>query len=147
MIKQVFQTTFMSIGIAFICELFNIWLSTTFLHNFLNQNLVTILVALLAINATTMGIVLTKIRDLVEKQGGANCFTETRSQMMLSIKEQITLIIVGIVLLTVRGSAMLNEFDHSEILVNVGVISVFCYALFVLYDTARSVLIIVDFDG
>ncbi len=145
---QVIQTTFMSLGIGFLCELTNIWFGTLFLQEFLEKNLVTILVALLAINATTMGIVLTKIRDLIDKSGtGANFFKSTRFQMMLSIKEQIFLIILGVTILTIKDSNKLCSIQHSELLLNSITISIFSYALFVLYDTAKSVLIIVDYES
>lgn len=101
MIKQIIQSIFLSLGIRFLIELICNWLKTDYLHTFFNQNLITLLVALLAINATTMGIVLTKIRDFIDKQGGSECFKDTRQQMMLSVKEQIGLIVVGTLLLTI----------------------------------------------
>lgn len=64
----VVKTTFFSLGIGFTTEVINVWLESSFLHKFLEANLVTILVALLAINAATMGIVLTKVMDIVEKK-------------------------------------------------------------------------------
>ncbi|MCG6480726.1 hypothetical protein K6U43_13975, partial [Vibrio parahaemolyticus] len=68
MIGHVVKTTFIALGVGFLAELANSWLGSEFLHKFLAQNLVTILIALLAINATTMGIVLTKIREMVDSK-------------------------------------------------------------------------------
>ena len=56
MIKQVMTTSFTSLAIGFIVELLNIWLGSSFLYGFFSANLITILVALLAVNAATMGI-------------------------------------------------------------------------------------------
>ncbi|MGL5470180.1 MAG: hypothetical protein ACRDCT_18620 [Shewanella sp.] len=147
MIGHVVKTIFVALGIGFVAELTNSWLGSEFLHKFLSQNLVTILIALLAINATTMGIVLTKVREMVDSKGGANCFKRTREQMLLSIKEQIALIVIAVVLFSIKGSLHVIAIENAELLLNVLTIGVFSYSLLVLYDTAKSVLIIIDFDG
>lgn len=147
MIGHVVKTIFVALGIGFVAELTNSWLGSEFLHKFLSQNLVTILIALLAINATTMGIVLTKVREMVDSKGGASCFKRTREQMLLSIKEQIALIVIAVVLFSIKGSAHVIAIENAELLLNVLTIGVFSYSLLVLYDTAKSVLIIIDFDA
>ncbi|MCG9629005.1 hypothetical protein L1D34_29840 [Vibrio mediterranei] len=147
MIGHVVKTTFIALGVGFITELTNSWLGSEFLHAFLAQNLVTILIALLAINATTMGIVLTKVREMVDSKGSAGCFKRTRDQMLLSIKEQIALVVIAISILSIKGSEHIIAIDNAELLLNVAIIGVFVYSLMVLYDTAKSVLIIIDFDG
>ncbi|MFY8352505.1 hypothetical protein AAEU29_18320 [Pseudoalteromonas sp. SSM20] len=147
MIAHVVKTTLIALGIGFLMELSNSWLGSEFLHKFLTQNLVTILIALLAINATTMGIVLTKVREMVDSKGGANCFKSTRDQMLLSVKEQIALIVVSVVVFSIKGSKHIKDIENAELLLNVLTIGVFTYSLLVLYDTAKSVLIIIDFEG
>lgn len=147
MIRQVLSTSFISIGIGFLAEIINNWLNSTYLHKFFESNLVTILVALLAVNAATMGIVLTKIRDLADKNGGFEVFKNTKLNMLLSIKEQIGLIILATIILSVRASPALQSIENISLLFNSIINGIFIYSLLVLYDTAKSVLIIVDFDG
>ncbi len=147
MIKQVLTTSFISLGVGFVAELSNGWLQSKFLHVFFESNLITILVALLAVNAATMGIVLTKMRDLIDKNGNADAFKKTRVDMLLSIKEQIGLIILATVILSVKSSPALQSIQNIPLLLNSIVTGIFVYALLVLYDTAKGVLIIVDFDG
>ena len=147
MIKQVLATSFISLGCGFIAELLNIWLGTKFLYQFFESNLVTILVALLAVNAATMGIVLTKMRDLIDKNGNAEAFKKTKSNMLLSIKEQIGLIILATVILSVKSAPSVQVIENMPLLLNAVVTGIFVYALLVLYDTAKSVLVIVDFNG
>jgi len=147
MITQVAKTAFISIGIGFIAEIANSWLGTPFLHTFFENNLITILVALLAINATTMGIVLTKIRDLIDKNGGAEFFKSTKENMLLSIKEQIGLVALATMVLTVKSAPTVTAVSNLSLLLNAVVSGIFVYALIVLYDTAKGVLIIVDYDG
>lgn len=146
MISQILKTFIMSIGIGFLAQVLQISLNTNYLNNFLSQNLITILIALLAINSATLGIVLTKIRDLVEKHGNAQCFNTTKQQMILSIKEQIALVIFAVIFLTVVSSSMLTAYTNLKMLFDATVVAIFAYALFVLYDTAKGVLIIIDFD-
>lgn len=147
MIKQVLTTSFISLGIGFIAELLNIWLGTNFLYSFFESNLVTILVALMAVNAATMGIVLTKMRDLIDKNGNAETFKRTRSNMLLSIKEQIGLIVLATVVLSIKSAPAVQAIENMPLLFNSIVTGIFVYALLVLYDTAKGVLIIVDFNG
>ncbi|MDO6611556.1 hypothetical protein Q4601_04900 [Shewanella sp. 1_MG-2023] len=147
MTSHVIKTALIALGIGFIAELINSWFGSEFLHKFLTQNLVTILIALLAINATTMGIVLTKVRDMIDSSGGVACFKNTREQMLLSIKEQIALIVIAVVLFSIKDSYRIYAIENATLLLNVLSISVFTYSLLVLYDTAKSVLIIIDFDS
>jgi hypothetical protein len=147
MISHVLKTALISLGVGFLTEIINGWLSTQFLTKFFEANLITILVALLAINAATMGIVLTKIRDLIDKNGGSEFFQKTRAQMLLAVKEQIGLIVFATVLLTIKSGAPVAEISNLPFLLNSIVTGVFVYALIVLYDTAKSVLIIVDYEG
>ncbi|WP_354624857.1 hypothetical protein [Psychromonas sp. MME2] len=146
MISHIVKTSFLALGIGFIAEILNLWLCSEFLHKFLSENLITILIALLAINATTMGIVLTKVREMVDAKGGASCFKRTRDQMLLSIKEQISLIVISIIVLSVKGSIHISSIENLPLLLNVLIIGVFAYSLLVLYDTAKSVLIIIDHE-
>jgi hypothetical protein len=147
MIKQISKTALISLSIGFLAELFNVWLATDFLQRFFEINLITILVALLAVNAATMGIVLTKIRDLIDKNGGSEFFQKTRKNMLLSVKEQIGLIILATLVLSVKTSPIVAGVENLPLLLNAIVTGIFAYALLVLYDTAKGVLIIVDFNG
>jgi hypothetical protein len=146
MISQILKTSTMSIGVGFLAQVLQSSLKTNYLNDFLSENLITILIALLAINSATLGIVLTKIRDLVEKHGNAQCFNTTKQQMTLSIKEQIALIIFAVTFLTIVSSPLVASYSNLKMLFDAIAVAVFTYALFVLYDTAKGVLIIIDFD-
>lgn len=148
MINQILTTVFFSIGVGLFCQLGQDWLGSNYFNDFLKNNLINILVALLAINTASMGIVLTKIRDLVDKHGNGEAFKSTRLQMLLSIKEQVGLILIAIILLTVSESYMLVDMlHHVDLLIKSLIAGIFVYAIKVLYDVATSVLIIIDFNG
>lgn len=147
MIRQILSAIFISIGVGFVCQLSQVWLGSTYFNEFLKSNLINLLVALLAINTTTMGIVLTKIRDLVDSKGHGEAFKKTRQQMLLSVKEQIVLIALAIVLLTISESSYFLSIPNFDLLSNALICGIFVYSMMVLYDTAISVLIIIDFDA
>ncbi|MCP5147196.1 MAG: hypothetical protein H6986_03670 [Pseudomonadales bacterium] len=147
MITQIAKTSLIALAVGFIFELVSSWLESDYLQNFFADNLITILIALLAINATTMGIVLTKMRDLIDKHpGGANLFSATRSNMLLAVKEQLALICLAVMILTLQSSPNLPSIENVPLFLDSIVAGIFAYALIILYDTAKGVLIIIDYD-
>lgn len=64
MIKDLIRNVFISIAIGYLAKTASDALNIEFINRFLNDNLVTILIALLAINAATMGIVLFVVTEL-----------------------------------------------------------------------------------
>lgn len=139
---QVFKNIFQSLGWAFVLYNVEAVLGSQFLCPFLRGNLVSLLIALLAINATSLGIVLTKIRDIMDRQGVSKGFEKTQAVMLFSIKEQIVLIFVSVILLMLDGSKLIVGYDQVMVFVRVGVITCFVYAMMVLYDTAKSIFIV-----
>ncbi len=94
-----------------------------------------------------MGIVLTKIRDLVEGHGHGDAFTNTRSQMVLAVREQVVLIILAAAFLTIGDSPYLSSIQYMSLLLQSAISGIFAYSMIVPYDTAKGVLIIIDFDA
>src|SRR5690349_12926656 len=99
------------------------WLQSNFISQFLAQNLITLLIALVAINTTTLSVVLTKIREIMDQLGGD--FTRTAREMKLSIVEQVALIIAAIVVQVINTSSLIKaifpsaDFVASVILVGI----------------------------
>jgi hypothetical protein len=145
MIGQILKTTFLSLGIGLIVQLGQTWLQGDYFTGFLKANLINLIAALLAINCATLGIVLTKIRDLVDRHGHADAFNSAKRQMQLSIKEQVGLIAMAVLLLTAIDSPHVKRVEHLPLLLNAALAAVFVYAILVLYDTAKSVFVILDF--
>ena len=140
------RTALIALALGFLSQLAQRALETDYLNAFLRSNLLTLLIALLAINSATTGIVLTKIRGLIEIGGNASTFKSTRAQMVLAVREQVALIVVAIAALTVASSPLLPQNDTLQLFFESVVVGVFAYSLLVLYDTAVGVLLIVDFD-
>jgi len=135
----------LSIGAGYLLTELQSFLDTTYLTNFLKQNLITLLVALIAINSATLSIVLTKVRELLDKSGQQGAFANTKKQMILSVNEQVVLIIVAMLLLMVQNSNFIKLHVEYVTFLNVLIVGCFIYALRILHDTAKSVFVILDY--
>jgi hypothetical protein len=130
---------------AFIHVICN-FLESDFLIVFLSNNLITLLIALLAINTTTGSVVMTKLREIIERHSGD--FSATLEQLKLSIIEQLIFIILAIlilILLESKPTLLLNEFIKPVL--EIGLIAVFIASLNNLYDTASSIFVILGWEG
>ena len=78
---NILRNIFISIGVGFLTyQLQKIFISS-YVIVFLKQNLVALLVALVAINSATLGIILTKIRELLDKSGNNGAFAKTKKEI------------------------------------------------------------------
>lgn len=144
MVSNILKTIFLSLGIACFVQFIFIRIESESVNSFLMSNLTNLQVALLAINAATLGIVLTKIRELIEQLGNKSAFESTKSEMLVSIKEQLALIIFSLVV--IAFSAAKNPvFYLSPDVYKTLLLSSFIYSLLILYDTAKSVFVILDY--
>jgi hypothetical protein len=114
--------------------------------DFLDKNLITILIALLAINLTTLSIVLTKIRELIDKNNlPSGVFENTQKEILFSIKEQIALIFLSLLFFIFLKSEFGKQYISIQLATEVLITSCFIYGIMILYDTAKSIFIIIDF--
>lgn len=143
--SHIFLNILISVGAGYLLAQIQMFLGTSYLTTFLKQNLITLLVALIAINSATLSIVLTKIRELIDKSGQRGTFSNTKQQMILSINEQVMLIVIAMLLLIVQDSDFVKKYADINIFLNILIIGCFIYALRVLYDTAKSVFVILDY--
>ncbi|MES2584321.1 MAG: hypothetical protein V4627_16475 [Pseudomonadota bacterium] len=141
---DVLKTTFASLGVACIVQFFLHQIQSEFVFGFLKSNITNLQVALLAVNTATLGIVLTKIREIIDKTGQRAAFDSTRGEMLLSIKEQVTLIAVSLLILALEAAKSLPMTVSSEIF-QAALMASFIYSIIVLYDTAKSVFVILDY--
>lgn len=142
--KSVIESILKSVGAGVIVYFINRSLSSDFLSLFLRANLVTILFALMAINGATLGVILTKLRELVDRNPSMCDFSRTRSSMLLSVREQVALIPVSLLLLIAESSPLVTP--HQSVIMAIQMLLPAClaYALFVLYDTVSSVFVLLE---
>lgn len=143
--RSILQTLLKSLGAGVCLVLLQRSFETTYLTDYLRVNLITILFGLLAINAATLGVVLTKLRDLMGKSDGKVRFLRTRKEMLLSIREQVGLVFAAILLLIVEKSTLVISRPNLSDLVELLLSACLIYALIVLYDTSKSVFVVMDY--
>lgn len=142
MITDILKSLFISLGVASVLQYLFFRIESEAVFELLKANITNLQVALLAVNAATLGIVLTKIKELIDKKGG-NTFDEVKKQMLLSIKEQIALIVASLIiiaLVSAKSPPITIEIDVYK----VALLATFVYTLLILYDTANSVFVILD---
>ena len=133
------------IVISIIVNISCIILKSKYIIIFLDTNLILIIIALMAINTTTISIIMTKLRELADKYGGD--FTRTSVELKWSICEQVWLIIIGILLFILKHSEVVrNILPHHDFIFQVLIVAIFCFSIHILYDTANSVFIILKFE-
>lgn len=121
-------------------------LKSPFVIEFLKSNLITILIALLAINTTTGSVVMTRLREITDSTGVD--FGASIRELRSSIIEQVWFIALGIILLIAMNShIVLALHQHAEIILSVLLVAVFVASLHSLYDTANSIFVILHHEN
>lgn len=124
--------------ISVILNLVSNYVDSTFLSSFLKDNLVLLVVTLLAINTATCGLVIANIREIAK--GKEEFFRKTFNEIKKSIVEQIYLIVVSVVLLILADSSILkNYLSHHDLVFNILLGGVFVYAIDILRDTGMAI--------
>lgn len=143
--KLTLKNILASIGFSFVLIQFQYYVNSEYITSFLKENLITIIVSLLAVNTATTGIVLTKIRELIDNSQNKISFTNSKNEMKKSIIEQIVLVILALFFLTLTGSGLIKNSIQLQQIIDIFCCTIFIYDLFILYDTSKSVFIIIDF--
>ncbi len=128
--------------IAFIISLLSSYLKSDFLFKYLCDNIIGLLLTLLAINTATLGLVASKIQDMLEKYPKMS-FKNTTREMKFSLTEQVVLIIISVISLIVLNSELI-KFEQKELLLNTVLVSVLIYSVDILWDTGKAVFVIID---
>lgn len=128
--------------IAFILCLISKYLKSDYLFKYLVDNIIGLLLTLLAINTATLGLIASKIQDMLEKQPKMS-FKSTTREMKFSLTEQVILIGVSIISLVVLNSTVI-KFEFKELLLNTILVSVLIYSISILWDTGKAVFVIID---
>ncbi|MEC4049572.1 hypothetical protein OX284_009045 [Flavobacterium sp. SUN046] len=128
---------FFSISILF--EIWMIYIESEYLKSFLKSNILTILLAFLAINTATLGVIASKIQEIKTKFKDCD-FSNTINEMYFSLKEQVVLLIMNIFVLVIDDSKLIC-FSYKCLIVNSLLSSIFFYSIYVLWDTGKAVFV------
>lgn len=133
------------IVISITVNIISILLKSDYIILFLDNNLILIIIALMAINTTTISIIMAKLRELVDKYGGN--FKKSMIELKVSICEQVWLIIISTVSFILKHSQVIKStLPYQDFIFKVIVVTIFCYAIYILYDTANAVFVILKFE-
>lgn len=120
-------------------------LTSTYISNFLKSNLITIIISLLAINIATTGIVLGKMKDIVDNTKNKTLFAKSKKEMQISIIEQVVLIVLAFMVLTFSDSPFIQNMQILRNILDVCCLAIFVYDTIILYDSSKSIFIILSF--
>lgn len=136
-----------NICVAIVLGFFLVWISelldSDYLAGFFYQNLIMLLIALLAINITTMSIIVAKLTEVGEV--GENSFPMTIAEMRSSVIEQIILIVFGLTSQILHSSKLVlswNIFPKIKFLLDSLPAIILVYAIIILWDTAQAVFVL-----
>ena len=133
------------IVIALVVTVLSKIIGSNFIEEFLKENLIVLLIALLAINTTTGSVVMTKLREISDKYN--TDFSLSTSELHKSVLEQIGYIVFAILILILLGSSMvLSMHPLLDDTLNLLLTTVFVASIYNLYDTANSIFVILKHD-
>lgn len=142
-VKNISFYLLVSILICFLSELLN----SSFLSEFLKANTIMLEIALLAMNIATLGMISSKLYEVLEKNRGGN-IDKTRKELNLALIEQITLIVVCFMSLIIfdnnKAINVIGLSNYREFILNVILLASLIYYLFITWDIGKSVFIIID---
>ena len=139
------KTAIPTIALFILIGIFVQWLSSfldsDFVDIFLERDLVSILLALLAINITTISVIMSKMQEMAGK--GKLDYSSVIEEMQVSINEQVILLIFASILLIFKKSSIItNAWQDAKSIMQIGLISVLVYAIRILYSTGNGIFII-----
>lgn len=138
-----YLSIFFSISILF--EILMIYIESDYLNSFLKENILTILLAFLAINTATLGVIASKIQEIKSKYNNLK-FGNTISEMRFSLKEQVVLLIMNIFVLVIDDSKLIC-FEHKDLIFNSLLSSIFFYSIYILWDTGKAVFVMTNLSN
>jgi hypothetical protein len=119
-----------------------ILLESDFLFVYLKENIIGLLLTLLAINTATLGLIASKIQDIVENHPEFD-FSSTIKEMKTSLIEQLVLIGISVVALLLMDSGKIELTSKNDI-GNVILTTVLIYSVNILWDTGKAVFIVIE---
>lgn len=129
------------IVMAILLNVLSYWLGSSFLDNFLDSNVIIVLVSILAVNIAITSILIPKLKETSDKHN--TDFSNTYREINISFKEHIILIIASIVVMIVKFSQVLDiKIDCLDFISNTLLMAILIYGIALLWDTGNAIFII-----
>lgn len=135
---EIFKTFCITFFFGIIFHLFEYLIGADFTRIFFQTNLISILTTLLAINIAVLSIILTRMSVRDPSMSG---FANSKKEIWISINEQVILIAAALIL-SICSSKIDKSVppELSKHIVSVLFITIFCYAITILRDTAKALI-------
>lgn len=117
-------------------------LESNFLFTYLKDNIIGLLLTLLAINTATSGLIASKIQDIVAHYPEFD-FSSTIKEMKISLLEQIIHISLSIITLLLLDSNQIQFLYKIEV-GNVILSTILIYSISILWDTGKAVFVVIE---
>ncbi|WP_228235073.1 hypothetical protein [Allomuricauda sp. M10] len=131
-----------SLGLAVILNGLEYFLKSDFLSTFIEEDLVGLLLTLLAINTATSTVISSKLEDIAQRTGAD--FSDVVKEIKFSLIEQIVMIILSIILLiSLKSSFLLQSIDHIGFVINLALSTILIYSIEILRDTGVTIFDII----
>lgn len=123
-------------------------LQSSFLLDFLRNNLISLIATLLAINIANSTLLLSKLENIISQSNNLNIFpsfTKTTKEIYINLRDQIFLILGAIFFLSLEDSKYIIDYPCALFWVRSCIIAVLVYVIDILWDTAKAVIIILNY--
>jgi len=116
-------------------------IKSDFLATFLHQNIISLTITLIAITSAVRAIILSKLTEIKLSNKQID-FSGTFKELKISIYEQVAMIVISILAITIGDSKLLicNPNIPTSFIVNSILTAVLFYSIYILYDTAIAVI-------
>jgi len=129
------------LGLGILMTGFSYIIKSEFLATFLHQNIISLTITLIAITSAVRAIILSKLTEIKIAHKEID-FSETFKELKISIYEQVAMIVISIVTITIGDSKIIanDVMQLASFAVNSILTAVLFYSIYILYDTAIAVI-------
>lgn len=138
---DIFKNIIVSLFLGFLCAFISESIHSIYLPIFLNNNLLILLIAVLAINTTTVTVLIDKI-GRIQLDNPRTSFEPTRQEIHKSIVEQIVLISIAIIILILSNSNYVEANTQLDISSTAILTAILIYDIMILWDSVNAVFVI-----
>ena len=119
-------------------------LASSYLSSFLDDNLIILLLALTAINGSTVGIVVGKMSDIMARDSSRK-FTVTQKALKAANAEQLLLVVLALAIEIAKHSNTLPQaIPHQALIIDAVLAACLIQSLQIVFDMLHSVFVLVD---
>jgi len=135
-----------SLFFGVLLTLLQFYLKSNFLQKYLLANLLNIQIAVLAINSATLGLILTKVRELSDQNPEYN-YDKLLREMLLSFKEMIALMAISLLIGIISESQIIPNGFFKPYVIETILFAAFSYTVYILYDFVHGICVLLGFKN